>query len=341
MTRVLQMMAGSAMGGAEGFFMRLVPALHRAGLDQKAVIRTHRMRAEILTESGVPFTEMRFGGRLDFATGWKLKQVIRDYQPDLVLGWMSRAARFVPKGYHVNVARLGGYYDLKYYRTCKHLIGNTQDICDYLIREGWPKDNVWHLPNFVDNTRMPPQDRAALDTPEDAPLLLGLGRLHENKAFDLGLEVLAEVKDAYYWIAGEGPKRDELIALAERLGVTDRVRFLGWRDDVPALFGAADIFLCTSRHEPLGNMVIEAWAQGVPVVAANSQGPGQNIRHGVNGLLSPVDRAAPMAANIRNLIDHPAARVELATGGAESYQDKFTEAKVVQDYLDFFEKVTG
>ena len=341
MTRVLQMMAGSAMGGAEGFFMRLVPALQRAGLDQRAVIRTHRDRYGELNGAGIPTDQLRFGGRLDLATGWKLKKIVKDYQPDIILSWMSRAARFTPRGQHVNVARLGGYYDLKYYRTCDHLIGNTRDICDYLIREGWPKDKTWYLPNFVDNTRLPPQDRAALDTPEDAPLMLGLGRLHENKAFDLGLDVLARVKEAYYWIAGEGPKRAELTAHAERLGVLDRVRFLGWREDVPALFGAADLFLCTSRHEPLGNMVIEAWAQGTPVVAAASQGPGRMIRDRHSGLLSPVDDADAMAANVRELLENPPLMVELATGGAESYQESYTEAKVTDQYLEFFEKVKG
>ena len=323
MTRILQMMAGSPMGGAENFYMRLVPALARAGQDQHAVIRTHQDRYKQLIEANIPTDQLRFGGALDFLTGLRLKNIIRDYKPDVILSWMSRAARFTPKGPHVNVARLGGYYDLKYFRTCDHLIGNTQDICDYLIREGWPEDRTWYLPNFVDNHQQPALNRADYDTPEDAPLMLGLGRLHENKAFDLGLEVLSRMPSAYYWIAGEGPKRDELTAQADCLGVADRVRFLGWRKDVPALFASADLFLCSSRHEPLGNMVIEAWAHGVPVIAAASQGPSQLITDGRDGMLSPIDDADAMAAKASELFDNAAKRADLASAGVESYQKSY------------------
>src|SRR3546814_2771750 len=67
----------------------------------------------------------------------------------------------------------------------------------------------------------------------------------------------------WLWLAGEGPRRRALMQQAARLGLGDRVRFLGWRDDVAALLRAADVFLCPSRHEPLGNVVIEAWAHGL------------------------------------------------------------------------------
>ena len=64
---------------------------------------------------------------------------------------------------------------------------------------------------------------------------------------------------------------------------------LGWRGDVPALLAAADLLVCPSRHEPLGNVVIEAWAPRTPVVAARSQGPGALIEDG-----QPVEFGQPM-----------------------------------------------
>lgn len=341
MTRVLQIMAGARVGGAEGFFMRLTPALAKAGVEQQAVIRQHPDRAATLQKAAVTTHQLRFGGPIDLITPYRLNRIAREFDPDIALCWMNRAANIAPKGRQVNAARLGGYYSLKYYRRCKHLVGNTKDICDYLIRSGWPREQVWYLPNFADAERMPAASRSDLNTPEDAPLLLGLGRLHRNKAFDLGLEVLARVPNAYYWIAGDGPLKDDLTAQAERLGVTDRVRFLGWRTDTAALLAASDIFLCTSRHEPLGNIVIEAWAHSTPVVAAASQGPTQLIEDGRTGRLTPVDDADSMANAVKELIASPAQRQDLAEKAFQAYELSFSETVVIQQYLDFFDRIRG
>lgn len=334
-------MAGAKIGGAEAFFERLCVALANAGTEQHAAFRTHDRRARLLAEAGIPVTELRFGGMLDFLSGRRLNALARSFQPDVALAWMSRGAAYMPPGPFVKAARLGGYYDLKYFRRCDHLIGNTPDLRDYLIKQGWPEERTWYLPNFVDDRALPPQDRADLDTPNDVPLLLCLGRLHRNKGFDIALQALAELPGAYLWIAGEGPERDALTQQAAQLGVTDRVRFLGWRDDVPALLAAADIFLCSSRHEPLGNMVLEAWAHGIPVAAAASQGPGQLIDHGVNGLLCPVEDALALAKAADSLIKDAALAQDLAGAGNAAYRGQYTEGHVVQQYQDFFDTIAA
>lgn len=332
-------MAGAKIGGAEKFFERLAIALHNAGENQHIAIRGEVEREALLKNAGITLSCHRFGGMLDFKSSRELQKITDDFAPEIALAWMSRGASYMPNGPFVKAARLGGYYDLKYFKKCDHLIGNTQDICKYLIDAGWPKDKTWYLPNFVDDTLLPPLNRADFDTPENVPLLLGLGRLHENKAFDLGLETLTQVPEAFYWIAGEGPLRGELEQKAKMLGVNDRVRFLGWRTDVAALFATADIFLCTSRHEPLGNMVIESWAHGVPVVAAASQGPTQLIKHKENGLLSPIDNADEMAKNVKTLIANYDQSQEIAGAGNNSYKNGYTEGQVVLKYQEFFETV--
>lgn len=334
-------MAGAKVGGAEGFFERLCVALANAGTEQHAAIRSHDRRAGLLAEAGIPVSEMRFGGKLDILTGRRLTALARSFQPDVALAWMSRGASFMPPGPFVKAARLGGYYDLKYFRRCDHLIGNTPDLRDYLIQQGWPEEKTWYLPNFVDDRALPAQDRAALETPADAPLLLCLGRLHRNKGFDTALQALADLPGAFLWIAGTGPEHASLTRQATALGVMPRVRFLGWRNDVPALLAAADIFLCSSRHEPLGNMVIEAWAHGVPVVAAASQGPSQLIQDGVNGLLAPIDDAAALAKAADSLIKDGALAQELAGAGSAAYRGQYTEGHVVQQYQDFFERISA
>ena len=337
--KVMQVMAGAKYGGAEAFFTRLTIALQRAGLEQRVVIREDKERAELLHAGGVKPTQLAFGGVLDFATRWGLRRAIKEFQPDVVLSWMNRATAMMPKGKFVHVGRLGGYYNIKYYRKCDHLIANTQDIADYLKSNGWADDKVHYLPNFVGAQRVPPLNRRTLYTPDTAPLVLALGRLHENKAFDVLLEAIARVPNVYLWLAGEGPLRKQLEDQAERLGIKPRVRFLGWRNDTEALFATADIFVCPSRHEPLGNVVIEAWAQDVPVIAADSLGPGTLVRHGETGILVPVDDAPALGRSIKHLAENPTLRERLAETGRAEYERNHTEQAVVDQYLAFFEKI--
>jgi glycosyltransferase involved in cell wall biosynthesis len=341
--RVLQAMAGAAHGGAEAFFVRLVIALHRAGLTQRVVIRENAARAATLRKAGIEPLQLGFGSALDLMTPLRLAGDIRAWRPDIVLSWMNRATvRMPPRfltGRYAHAARLGGYYDLSYYRRCDHLIGNTPAIVEYIRKSGWPAERVHYLPNFVDATPRPPLDRALFDTPRGVPLALALGRLHENKGFDVALAALALAPEIHLWIAGEGPQGEALKAQAQRLGLMPRLRFLGWRDDVASLLATADMLLCSSRHEPLGNVVIEAWAHRCPVVAAASDGPRGLIAPERDGLLVPVEDATALGAAMQRVAQDKVFAAALAAAGRASYESRFTETAVVRDYLDFFARI--
>jgi glycosyltransferase involved in cell wall biosynthesis len=338
--RVLQAMGGARHGGAEQFFLRLVAALHRAGQDQLALVR-HAAHAATLAATGVAVRRLPFGGFLDLRTRLGFRSAVSDYRPDIVLTWMSRASRLCPRGDFVHVARLGGYYDLKHYRNCTHLVGNTRDLVAYFIREGWPKERAHYLPNFAEASPAAAADRRALGTPEAVPLALALGRLHRNKGFDLLLDAMARLPDLHLWIAGTGELQRELEAQAARLGVADRVRFLGWREDVPALLAAADLLVSSSRWEPLGNVVLEAWMAGVPVVATASAGPSELIADRVSGRLVPLEDAAALAAAIAEVAGDRELRATLVAGGRAAYEADFTEARIVARYQAFFAEVAG
>lgn len=342
--RVLQAMAGGDVGGAEAFFCRLAGALQRAGLEQRIVIRRHEARARTLRGAGLEPIELAFGGALDRATSRRLAAEIRDFAPDVILSWMNRASRMCARARRgwgpVHVGRLGGYYDLKYYRGCDHLIGNTPDIVEHLRAGGWPADRAHFVPNFVDAAPAEPVPRRALATPDDAPLLLALGRLHRNKAFDVAIRALADLPHAVLWLAGEGPERRALAALAAEIGVGGRIRWLGWRDDAAALLSAADVLVCPSRVEPLGNVVIEAWAHGCPVVAAASAGPAWLIDDGTTGLLAAPEDADGLAAAVRRVLGESELAARLAEAGRAAYEARFSEPAVVGRYIELFEKVT-
>jgi len=341
--RVLQAMAGAPVGGAENFFTRLVCALARRGLEQRALIRPDAARGAALAAAGVAVDTARFGGMLDFATGRIFRRAIDAFRPDIVVSWMNRATAFCPASHggtrFVHVGTPRGYYDPKYYRHCDRLVVTTDDLARFYERAGWSKDRIATIPNFAPDERAAPVRRASLDTPDGVPLLLALGRLHENKGFDTLIRALARLPDHYLWLAGDGPLADSLRRLAAETGIAERVRFLGWRTDTPALYAACDAFVCPSRHEPFGNIIVEAWAQRVPVVASRSEGPGALVEDGTSGLLVAVDDADALAAAIRRLATEPALPDRIAAGGRAAYESGFTEDVVVRRYLDLFARL--
>lgn len=344
--RLLLSIAGARHGGAEKHFVRLALAFARSGVDVRVLMRPDAARERALLAAGVDVALAPFGGMLDIRTRRIFRRLVGQFQPDIVLSFMSRATRFCrkgdfPGGDFVHLGRLGGYYDLKYFRTCDHLVCNTPDIAIYCRTGGFPADRIHVIPNFVEDVPSEPAGKSAFVTPEDAPVIFALGRLHPNKGFDTLLDAVSRMPGVYLWLAGTGPEEAALESLAERLWIEDRVRFLGWRDDPGPFFAACDVLAVPSRHEPLGNVVLEGWMHGAPVVAVASQGPTHLIEDGKTGMLVPVDDAAALAETLRRVLDDKALAANLSAGGRARFEAAFTEQVTVGRYLDLFERIAA
>jgi glycosyltransferase involved in cell wall biosynthesis len=325
--RIAQIMAGAPIGGAEAFYERATIALHHAGDQVLPIIRRDAERAARLSRAGLQPVELAFGGAFDFLTKPRVQRALQDFKPDVVMAWMQRAARFSPRGPWVLVGRFGGYYDLKYFRHCDHLVANTHDLVCAITAEHWPPARVHYLPNFVEDfASAAPAD---LPAPSSTPRLLAMGRLHPNKGFDVLLRAIALLPRGHLYLAGAGPEEAALRALAAELGITGRVSFLGWRRDIGALLAAADMFICSSRHEPLGNIVLEAWSAAKPVIAAAAQGPTELISDGKDGLLVAREDAPVLAAAITGLAENPERAAALAAAGRAHFAAAFAEAPVM------------
>ncbi len=338
--RVAHVMAGAAEGGAEGFFERLVLAQHAQGLEVLAVIRRNAARAARLAAGGLAPVQLGFGGPLDLFTAPRLRAALRAFRPQVVVAWMNRAARFARRASTgapwALVGRLGGQYDLRYYRGCDLLVANTRGLCDWIAGQGWPRERLAHLPNFAaDLAGAAP---AALPFPRP---LLAMGRLHPNKDFPTLLRALARLPEARLVLAGEGPERAALEALARELGVADRLAFLGWRRDVGALLAASGMLVVPSRIEPLGNVVLEGFSAARPVIATAAEGPRELIADGVNGVLVPIGDDAALAAAIAALRDDPARAQAIAAAGRADFAAHHAEAPVLAAWARFLDTAAG
>ncbi len=338
--RLMQVLAGGRHGGAETFYVNLVKHLHEAGVTQKPVVRGWPERLTDLRDAGLNPIAVPFRGALDPITPWRLHRIEKQWQPDAVMTWMSRASGAMHTRRAPHVARVGHYYKIKYFGHCDALIAIAPGIADHFAELGFPRERIHVVPNYTDHRPQDPMPRDAFDTPAEAPHILALGRLHRNKGFDVLLAALSGLPGVFVWFAGDGPERDPLEQQARDLGIADRVRFLGWRTDVSALIQASDVVAMPSRHEGFGTVILEAWAHGVPLVAAASQGPRDVVRDGETGLLVPVDDTMALGAALRRVLFEPSLAEDLAAAARTEYVARYSRTAVIQQYISTLSEIS-
>ena len=345
--KILQVMAGAEFGGAETAFVDMCIAMHDAGEHIEVVTRPNALRVPQLQAAGIRVHSLPFGGKIDVFTPIKLQKIIQNFKPDIVQSWMSRAPSKVPRWKkfmgiprYFHVSRLGSPYKMKYFKSSDYFASITPDIATYIIDHGVDDERVRVLHNFAEVEPIEsPVLRSDYGVPEGAPLLLGLGRLHPDKAFDTLINVVAQMPGVYAWIAGEGPQRQELEALITSLNVEDRVTLLGWRTDRAALLRACDICTFISRNEGFGTVFVQAWAQETPVVVCDADGPRQFVRHEEDGLLAPIDDVDAIKTCVQRLIDDRDLTERLIKNGRKRYEREFTKQASLQGYLEYYHHI--
>jgi glycosyltransferase involved in cell wall biosynthesis len=194
---------------------------------------------------------------------------------------------------------------------CAHaIVANCGAAADRLAEERVPRSRVHVIPNGIDAGRYPVRT-----VRRPIRRILTVANLRAEKAhevlFAAAQTVLKRVPDAEFVVAGDGPRRAELEALAAAMDISGRVRFLGHCENVAALLAEADAFVLPSRSEAFPNSVLEAMASALPVVASRVGGIRELIEHQRTGVLVPPDEPMPLAFALLNLMqwDEHAARL--------------------------------
>jgi glycosyltransferase involved in cell wall biosynthesis len=337
--KILQILLSQSEAGAETYFEKVAGEFaQRQGVEQHLIIEALPTREKRLDQVDCAYTTLPMdwlGKRVSY--NHKLKRAAADFDPDVIFTWVNRASRKAPPCGKVTVGRLGGYYDIANYTRCDHLIVNTPDLVRHVVESGWPEDAVSMISNFGDLPSGLESQEPLPELPADVPVLLTLGRLHVKKAQDVLIRAMPLIPEAHLLIAGDGELLASHQQLAESLGVSDRIHFLGLRKDVAALFRRADICVFPSRFEPLGNVVLEAWAMDTPIVAAASTGPSWLIEDGVNGLLFEIDAHEALAERVNSLLNDPELQKRLVVEGQLKLKRSFSREAVINEYLTLFQ----
>jgi glycosyltransferase involved in cell wall biosynthesis len=223
----------------------------------------------------------------------------------------------------------------------------SQSVADFTRERGrLCASKLTVIPNGVDYERFAQAESAdltSLGIPRESRVILTVGRLDEQKGHRFLIEafssVLREHRDARLLIVGEGPLREELQALARQFGVDEAVCFAGYRDDVPALLRASHCFVLPSLWEGMPNVVLEAMAAGVPVVATSVEGVLELIEPERTGLVVKVGDAAELASALKRLLGASGLSLQLAQSAQQSVRERFTHNNSAELYIQAYHQL--
>lgn len=250
----------------------------------------------------------------------------------------------------------------KFYILCERLAARCSDLIFSQNREDMatairgkicPAEKITYLGNGVDLDRFKPQGsrgatrdkRREVDVPQDCTVIGMVGRLTYEKGYrDLFLaakEILSIHQEAFFVVVGPSDvvEEREFRALVEDLGISERVRFLGLRLDMPEIYGMMDIFVLPSHREGFPRSLIEASATGLPVIATDIRGCREVVDDGKTGFLVPIRDHRALAEAILDLLRHPDLAESMGKAGRRRAESEFDEKLIVKRQLDAYQEL--
>lgn len=358
--RVLFVSSEGRIGGAERSLLLLVSHLRKRHRVSVACPGGSPL-AEKLRQSGCvchPLPPPRSSSRLSVSgmleclkLGCRIRRIVRATRPNLVHANSIYAAGACLVGVFWTEARLiwhardclkCGLASRILSRFCARIIAVSSSVKKWLVVQGVNASRISVVYNGVECGRTASPDRRAAPSnvvtqgTKPSVVFANVGQFVPWKKQALFLaaaaRVASEMPHAGFWLVGDdlfrrnAEYKSRLIDCAAELGITEAVKFLGWRDRMEDVWKGVDCLVHAANAEPFGRVIIEAMVAGVPVVAVDSGGPGEIIQDGATGILvAPDDAEALSGAMLRLARDSQLAR-RLSSAAREMVFRKFTAA---------------
>jgi glycosyltransferase involved in cell wall biosynthesis len=360
--KLLLVVDSLAVGGAERQVAELAVSLRHKGYKVTVACSVAGDLSRALEEEGIPvrpLLERLAKRRFSPAYAWRLRRLLRSERFDLVHAHIYAsvvAAAFATLGLGVPLvitehteaswqtwrARWASRWA---YRLAERIIAVSDPIRRRLIeRDGVSPDLIAVVPNTVspDSDPSPEPLPAGL---RGHPLVGVIARLQPEKGVANFLAAAARVAPLFpkihFVVAGDGPLREKLAALAEDLGLGSRVHFLGFRSDASVLMKSLDVLVVPSLTEGSPLVTLEAMAAGTPVVASAVGGIPDQVRHDREGLLVPSGDPAAIADALVDLLRDPARARRLGEAGYRRAASRFSHAAMVGRIEDVYREALG
>jgi glycosyltransferase involved in cell wall biosynthesis len=359
--KVLHATKVRGVGGAEQHLLALLPALRERGVDARFLSLDAGVDSErfhrALDERGVPWRRVACGLDVSPRLARDVVREVRREAPDLVHTHMVHAdvygsiaahalrVPFVSSRHNDDRYLLGPfrYVDRLFMRGVRAIVAISDAVREFHIRAGLPADKLVTVHYGLDTVPTVPSERAPADlgVPEDAPLVLAIGRLIEQKDHPTLLAAFARAHaqhpDARLAILGWGPLEQRTKERVRELGLDGAVLVPGRVEPRDWLL-RADVFAHSSRWEGFGIVLLEAMLSRLPVVSTNVSAIPEIVVDGDTGLLSNAGDVDALAAHLTTVLGDPALRERLGAAGEARARAEFSVAKMVDRTLAVYEQ---
>lgn len=352
--KLMTVIPGMTAGGAEVVAATLSVAAHRDGHDVR-LASGPGFRVAAVAAAGVPHVPVPLDSRRpgDVARSvLRLRQAARTSAPDLVHAHNPKAAlaarlafgRAVPiltTVHGVPAEELANAVRILRW-SADRVVAVSGFVAGQLLDLGYPTDRTEVVENAIEPVGSYPRDlaRDELGVGADQVVGLCLARLVDQKRHDLLVEAWTRLpRHAVLLVAGDGPNRSKIEAAVTRHGLSDRVRLLGERTDVPRLLAAADLLVLPTDWEGLPISLLEAMGAGVPVVVSRVGGVVETLGTALR-LVEP-GAADSLAAALDELVADAALRADLGRRGRALVADRFAPERMLAAYRELYGALAG
>ena len=359
--------------------LQIIPTLDRAGAEKQMCLLSRGLSREkfdlhvcVLTRSGplaaslqeadIPAHLIAKRWKLDPMAFSRLKRHIAALRPDLIHTWIfaadayGRAAGLAAGAKHfVSGLRCvdpwkSGFelaIDRYFARHTDRIVPNSPGVRDFYIQKGLPAEKMTVIHNAA--IALPPSQstrRQVLDElglADNARLVGIIGRFWPQKRIKDAIwatDLLKVVRDdVHLLVIGDGPQRQRLLKYRDQVEISDRVHFLGERNDVPRLLPHFDALWSTSEYEGQSNAIMEAMSAGVPVVATDIAGTRDLVVEGETGYLVPLGDRAALARATRRILDNRDLAQQLGASARHRMATEFSLESMIESYTKLYEEI--
>lgn len=361
--KILHFVSGLEVGGTETQLLRILPLLEKNIENRVCCFNGYGPVGKKLEEKGLKVYYLNFKGRHDMMVFWRLRKAIKEFNPDILVTYLIHCdliGRFWGRIFGIKkivCSQRGSLLQWEYLRffdrLTKFLVTKytvqTETAKRQLVKKlNAPENKFFVIPNGIDlndfNFELDiEKKKKAIGINGENINITCVSKLREGKGHEYLFEAFEKIYETNQkinlLIVGDGEKKEELKKQIKNYHSKNNIHFFGDRNDVKEILKISDIFVLPTLAEGMSNAILEAMANGLPIITTSITVNKELIKNGINGILVPPQNSQAIFEAASKLIENESLRIKLGKKAKEVCQNNFELEKISKIIEGFYEKM--